>query len=249
MNYNNPYRYLKELSPITYIFIFITSLMIVIIIAGIFSSIKGTFIFFIIMALMLILYYYHGIEIGSNINRIGKNTELDILFKTNKYKNQLSLNPTRDKKEVYHLSNNKYTYDEARGMCEAHGGRLANWREIDTAYRKGGEWCGYGWSENQMAFFPTQYKTWNILQNIKGHKNDCGRPGVNGGFISNPNIKFGANCYGKKPDIKPLDKINMDLNRIIPTPELDDTLIDGLPVADKLDGVVISPFNRKKWEM
>ena len=30
-------------------------------------------------------------------------------------------------------------------------------------------------------------------------KNNCGRPGVNGGYIDNPYIKFGVNCYGKKP--------------------------------------------------
>ena len=29
-------------------------------------------------------------------------------------------------------------------------------------------------------------------------KHACGRPGINGGFIDNPYIKFGANCYGVK---------------------------------------------------
>ena len=73
--------------------------------------------------------------------------------------------------------------------------------------------------------------------------------GVNGGFISNPNIKLGVNCYGKKPNIKPIDKINMDLKRIIPTSEIDDTIINDLPISDKLEGVDISPFNKNIWEM
>ena len=49
---------------------------------------------------------------------------------------------------------------------------------------------------NQLALFPTQYGKWERLQKIKGHENDCGRPGINGGYIDNPNVKFGINCYG-----------------------------------------------------
>ena len=59
-----------------------------------------------------------------------------------------------------------------------------------------------GWSDGQMALFPTQQKTFDNLQKIEGHENDCGRPGVNGGFMANPNIRFGVNCYGNKPKIK-----------------------------------------------
>ena len=50
-----------------------------------------------------------------------------------------------------------------------------------------------------MAYFPTQYDKWKKLQTIKGHENDCGRPGINGGFIDNPNVRFGINCFGYKP--------------------------------------------------
>jgi hypothetical protein len=39
------------------------------------------------------------------------------------------------------------------------------------------------------------------LQKIKGHEHDCGRPGVNGGYIANPLVKFGVNCYGNKRKI------------------------------------------------
>ena len=63
------------------------------------------------------------------------------------------------------------------------------------------EWCSYGWSEGQMALFPTQKSTWNALQEKEGHEHDCGRPGVNGGFIDNPAVRFGANCYGVKPQM------------------------------------------------
>ena len=29
-------------------------------------------------------------------------------------------------------------------------------------------------------------------------KKSCGRPGLNGGYFDNPNLKFGVNCYGVK---------------------------------------------------
>jgi hypothetical protein len=41
----------------------------------------------------------------------------------------------------------------------------------------------------------------------------------------------------------------MDLKRIIPTSEIDDTIINDLPISDKLEGVDISPFNKNIWEM
>ena len=59
-----------------------------------------------------------------------------------------------------------------------------------------------------MALFPTQQQTWNKLQKIKGHKNDCGRPGINGGYIDNKNVRFGVNCFGTKPEAS-ADELNL----------------------------------------
>ena len=67
----------------------------------------------------------------------------------------------------------------------------------------------YGWSDNQMALFPTQKSTYDKLQEVQGRENDCGRPGVNGGYIENPNVKFGINCYGVKPEITP-EEVNYE---------------------------------------
>ena len=108
-------------------------------------------------------------------------------------------------KEVYHIPGNHYTYDDSKALCAAYGGELADIRQLQDAYEKGGEWCSYGWSKDQMALFPTQYEHWKRLQNIKGHENDCGRPGVNGGYIDNPNVRFGVNCYGHRPKITALE--------------------------------------------
>ena len=112
-------------------------------------------------------------------------------------------------KEVYNIPDNKYTYDDAKAICQAYGGGLATYNQIESAYNKGAEWCNYGWSDDQMALFPTQKKTWDKLQTIEGHKDDCGRPGVNGGRIDNANARFGVNCYGYKPIITPAEQDSM----------------------------------------
>jgi hypothetical protein len=108
------------------------------------------------------------------------------------------------KEEVFNVGDNLYTYEDAQTVCSAYGARLATYDEIEQAYQQGAEWCNYGWSDGQMAFFPTQKDTWDKLQKNEKTKNSCGRPGINGGFIDNPNVRFGINCYGLKP--KPSDK-------------------------------------------
>ena len=105
----------------------------------------------------------------------------------------------KDKKEVFNVASNMYTYDDARAVCDLYGARLATYEDVEHAYNDGAEWCNYGWSEGQMAFFPTQTSTWSSLQKDPLRKHDCGRPGVNGGFFDNPELRFGVNCFGVKP--------------------------------------------------
>ena len=118
------------------------------------------------------------------------------------------------RKQVFHIPGNYYVYPDAKALCKAYGADLANYDQIEEAYKKGGEWCSYGWSEGQMAYFPTQKSTWNKLQTEKGHENDCGRPGINGGYIDNPAVRFGANCYGIKPQMTEQDEEYMNNYRI-----------------------------------
>jgi hypothetical protein len=108
--------------------------------------------------------------------------------------------------EVFHISDQQFTYDEAPAVCAAYGGDMATLEQIMDVYAKGGEWCGYGWSAGGMALYPTQRETWERLQGEvdTGKRTRCGRPGVNGGYFD-PSLKFGVNCYGFKPkgDFKP----------------------------------------------
>lgn len=152
------------------------------------------------------------------------------------------------KEEVYNVSNNLYSYDDAKSVCKAFNARLATYKEIEDTYISGGEWCNYGWGESQLALFPTQSETYDKLQKIKGHENDCGRPGVNGGFIANPNVKFGANCYGIKPKKKEIDAALIDSTTIYPTNEKDLKIEQEANYwKDNIDKILINPFSHNSW--
>jgi uncharacterized membrane protein YgcG len=177
----------------------------------------------------------------------------DYIVNGNTLLGNITSNIPQQKDEVFNISNNLYTYDDAQAVCSSFGAKLATYEQIEDAYNNGADWCSYGWSENQMAFFPTQKSTWSKYQKIKGHENDCGRPGVNGGYMGNPNILFGVNCYGKKRDAR-LDEITrMEENDKYPTiPRTPEDLLREKKVnfykenADKL--FVINSFNRSdKW--
>jgi hypothetical protein len=151
-------------------------------------------------------------------------------------------------KEVFNIPGNYYSYDDARLMCKAMNAELATYDQVEAAYNNGAEWCNYGWSEGQMALFPIQKKTYDKLQQVEGHEHDCGRPGINGGYFEDSNIKFGVNCYGVKPEInEPSEKL-MDNMTFFPQSEKDLEMKEKLDfLKTKLNDLIISPFNVKKW--
>ena len=153
-------------------------------------------------------------------------------------------------KEVFNVPGNYYTYNDARAICKAFNGRLANYQELEDAYDKGADWCNYGWSQNQFALFPTNLKKWQKLQKITDHKHDCGRPGINGGFIDNPNVKFGVNCYGYKPKITNEEQLLMDEAPLYPKTVKEvnfDKKVNRL--KNHLSKIIISPFNNNTWSI
>ena len=153
--------------------------------------------------------------------------------------------------EVFNISNNIYTYEEAQAVCSAVGSKVATYDQVEEVYKDGGEWCSYGWTDGQMALYPTQKETWKKLQNNEKTKNSCGRPGINGGYIQNPYMKFGVNCYGIKPSPKQsdIDKISYNQEIISPkTPEelaLENKIQNWKNNADRM--LNINPFNGNKW--
>ena len=150
--------------------------------------------------------------------------------------------------EVYHVPGNKYTYGDAKAICKAYGGRLATIKDLQSAYSDGAGWCSYGWSDDQMALYPTQYEKWEKLQKIKGHKHDCGRPGVNGGYIANPNVRFGVNCYGHKPDITSQEEKDMENEPEYPKSKTDIEFDEKVAYwRTQIPNIRVSPFNHSNW--
>jgi hypothetical protein len=150
--------------------------------------------------------------------------------------------------QVFNIPGNYYGYEDAKSLCTAFGARLANYQEVEDSYNRGGEWCNYGWSDGQMALFPTQTKTFNNLQKIKGHENDCGRPGVNGGYMANPQLKFGVNCYGYKPKINQEEEELMQVSTPYPKTEKDILFEKRVDYwKSKLGDILVSPFNYNAW--
>ena len=163
----------------------------------------------------------------------------------------LSMNKIVSTNEVFNISNNIYTYDDAKAACKVFNSRLATYDEIEKSYNNGAEWCNYGWSNNQMIFFPTQKATWDALQEDPTTKNNCGRPGINGGYMENPYLKFGVNCYGKKPQPNE-DEKNMLSNKssnIVPKTPADQLLEKKIKFfTDNSANIMnINSFNNNNW--
>jgi len=146
-------------------------------------------------------------------------------------------------KEVFHISQNIYTFDEAPAVCAAYGAELASFDQLTEAQVQGAEWCSYGWSAAGMALYPTQQATWEALQRNPSEQKRtvCGHPGVNGGYFD-PRLKFGVNCYGRKPR-------NMGTRLPIPLPGSDDAGFNKMVNKFKsmLSSIRLSPFNREIW--
>mgnify|MGYP001176469299 CR=1 FL=1 len=184
------------------------------------------------------LNYYFGIELS---------TAIDDIF-SDRPKLNIDVTDQGLFNQVFHVAENKYVYPDAQAICQAYGARLATYSEVEDAYNNGAEWCSYGWSDGQMALFPTQKATWEDNQNNPGHENDCGRPGVNGGYIANPAVRFGVNCYGKKPRMTSEDKTRIDNNDTAPKTRRDNAIDQRADYwSDHLDDLIVDPYNKNQW--
>lgn len=223
----------------------------------------GYNIFIILLVLLVIVFiiylldqYFHlGIMefLNAFLNPLSDNTT-DEIKKIDDSEKKLIADIKNDKpdllgmKEVFNIPGNNYTFNEAKALCKAYDGNLATVKQMQNAYKNGADWCNYGWSDGKMALFPTQTNTFNELQKIKNHENDCGRPGVNGGYIANPQVKFGVNCFGYKPKMTNADEDLMQT--LTPYAETQQDLNFQKEVnywKGKVDDILVSPFNYVSW--
>ena len=61
-----------------------------------------------------------------------------------------------DDKEVFHIGNQNYSYKQAKCKCESYNSKLATKNQLIKAYNKGANWCTYGWTDGQHAYYPVQ---------------------------------------------------------------------------------------------
>lgn len=174
-------------------------------------------------------YYIDNLDINKNINVTKSPTIIE--------------NSLNNNKQVYNIRDNIFTYTEAKAVCAAHGARLATLQEMIDSYKKGANWCSYGWADGQLALYPTQKEYWAKLQMDSNRRKQCGEPGLNGGYFENPNFKFGANCYGNKPSPKAGEVEKNQIGRLMHNPY--ESLVD--KYKDGVNNFRISPFNEDKW--
>jgi hypothetical protein len=184
-----------------------------------------------------------------HVHTVPIDTNGNVATRGNMVASSSSTGSNKKPNEVFNISNNLYTYEDAQSVCSVYGARLANYNEMEDAYNKGGEWCNYGWSDGQMAFFPTQKATWDKLQSDPKNKNKCGRPGVNGGYIANPYTRFGVNCFGQRPTPKDVDIDKMKVG-VLPAKTPDEIAANRKVEfwkanQDKL--LQINSFNKTNW--
>lgn len=265
VNTSNPehmYNYVN--SYITHPFIFFTILAILVL--YVLSSSLGTsddsnnsnggLLFIIILIGLVIIFainvfninvstYIHGLF--SPMAKVDIVVDHDIPINNNN-NNNIPVPEMKLKKQVFNIPGNYYTYNNAKALCTAYGAKLATYDEIEKAYSNGAEWCNYGWSANQLALFPTQQQTYNTLQHKKGHEHACGRPGINGGYIANPEVKFGVNCFGNKPIMTAEEEHLMQVSTPYPDTAEDIAFQQTVnTMKANLSNILVSPFNYNSW--
>jgi len=152
-------------------------------------------------------------------------------------------------KEVFTVSKNEYSYYDAAPLCKALGAELATYDEVKHAWQNGADWCNYGWVKGQMAVYPTQKSTYEELQQGPADQRGvCGKPGLNGGYFDNPELKFGVTCSGKKPSQSQHDVTAVTSGATRPL------TASGIKFEQKVqqfkeesDTLGILPFNKQRW--
>ena len=149
--------------------------------------------------------------------------------------------------EVFNISSNKYTYNDAEPLCKALGAELATYEQVKDAWNKGADWCNYGWVKGQMAVYPTSEETYQKMQSgPEDQRQACGRPGLNGGYFDNPEMRFGVTCVGNKPPQNKHDEAAAANG----APLSPDALAFDKKVSQfksEADHIAVLPFSHGKW--
>ena len=219
-----------------------------------YNSSSGGFIFFeaILWGLLILLVLINAMAYFFNVNIISEFKQIfyekpEIQIESSLINKDIS-SASYDTKEVYHVPGNRFTYHDAKAICKAFDGELATYEQLLKEQKNGASWCSFGWTNDQLGLYPTSQSDFNRLKKIKGHEYDCGIPGINGGYVSNPHIKLGSNCYGYKPKITDLESSLLENNELYPKTEKEKLFQKRVEYwRNRIGNIIISPFNSDNW--
>ncbi len=129
------------------------ALLLIIIISLLIYLIYYSYIYYTINCENKISYFKYLVNFGNKGICIIDNSPL-LLEEETIINNKTNINENKD--EVFQISNQIYTYDEAKCKCSSYGARLATKNELTQAYNNGAHWCNYGWIEGNEAYYPVQ---------------------------------------------------------------------------------------------
>jgi hypothetical protein len=146
-------------------------------------------------------------------------------------------------KQVFNIKNNIYTLDDSAGVCGALGANVASINQLIDAHKQGADWCNVGWTSDGLAAYPIQYSTWKTLQdNEPSKRNICGSPGINLAR-NDPNLLYGVNCYGVKPEPKGNEIVKGEMIS-------DKQAAINAKIAEfqrNINAIGVVPFNANSW--
>jgi len=154
------------------------------------------------------------------------------------------------RKTVFNVNSNKYIYSDAEPLCKALGAELATYDQVKQAWDQGADWCNYGWIKGQAAVYPTQKSTYDALQqsSVDDERMACGNVGVNGGYMDNPELRYGVNCYGDKPSQTAHDlKVTNELIQPPLTPSALKQKMVEQEFKANANLIGLLPFNGSSW--
>jgi hypothetical protein len=220
------------------LFIIIPAMVIMLIFIFLINSYSSLEILLFITFIMIIaavgVHYFLGINLTATIQNLFNKPEIDVAIVQ---PTKQPPKPSNGKEQTYHVQG-KFDYMNAKAVCKAYNGKIANIKQVMEAYDKGAEWCNYGWSDDNMVLYPTQFKSWKSYQKL-GNKEQCGRPGVNGGYNNHLFQKLGVNCFGKKPKLNgPMPK------QVVPQENVDKRVEFW---QSKIPNLTVDPFNYDAW--
>jgi hypothetical protein len=169
--------------------------------------------FFIIVIGIVGTNYFLGIQLTTTLNNLFSKPEVDVAIVEPTESSDTQDTQDSDKTfkpQTYHI-NGQFDYSTAKEICKSYDGKLATLEDVKGSYENGAEWCDYGWSDKSMVLYPTQDSSWEKYQKTK-NKEQCGIPGINGGYNNHVKQKLGVNCFGRKPNgtVTPLSPEKVD---------------------------------------